>query len=266
MPVLAFTLGETRDQVQSRQADGPAAPDPEQYRRLSPFAPDALRLVAEIYEDLAVHAAFSGILFHDDALLSDFEDAHPAALATYAAAGLPEDIGAIRADPVLQRRWTRLKMQTLHTFTGRLAQCVRDWRPDLKTARNLYARPVLERDSEAWFAQSLPRFLENYDYTAVMAMPYMEGAKDPDAWLKAIVQRVAEAPGGLDKTVFELQSVDWRKSNKAIPGSVLARQMRLLAREGARHYGYYPDNFFHNQPRAEDMMPIMSLRTYPYLP
>lgn len=28
-----------------------------------------------LYEDLAGHAAFDGILFHDDALLSDYEDA-----------------------------------------------------------------------------------------------------------------------------------------------------------------------------------------------
>ncbi|SDM34419.1 biofilm PGA synthesis lipoprotein PgaB [Geoalkalibacter ferrihydriticus] len=266
MPVLAFTLGETRDQVQSWQADGPAAPDPEQYRRLSPFAPDALRLVEEIYEDLATHAAFSGILFHDDALLSDFEDAHPAALAAYAAAGLPEDIGAIRADPALQRRWTRLKMQTLHTFTGRLAQRVRDWRPDLKTARNLFALPVLERASESWFAQSLPRFLEHYDYTAIMAMPYMEGAEDPEAWLTELVRRIAETPGALDKVVFELQSVDWRHDNAPVPSSVLAQYMRLLAREGAKHYGYYPDDFFNNQPGVEELRPLMSLRTYPYLP
>ena len=266
MPVLAFTLGDEADQVLAWADDNKVAPDPRQYRRLSPFSPRARQLAAELYEDLAKHAAFAGVLFHDDALLSDFEDANPAALTAYQAAGLPGDIGAIRTDEAHKRVWTRLKGEALHDFTAHLADQVRTWRPAVKTARNLYARPVLERDSEAWFAQSLPRFLERYDYTAVMAMPYMEGAEDPDTWLRAIVQSVAKIPGGLDKTVFELQSVDWRRSNKAIPGSVLARQMRLLTREGARHYGYYPDNFIHNQPRAEDLMPIMSLRTYPYLP
>lgn len=266
MPVLAFTLGDEADLVLAWSEDGTSAPDSRQYRRLSPFSPRARQLAAELYEDLAKHAAFAGVLFHDDALLSDFEDANPAALAAYAAAGLPDDIAALRADAGHQRPWTQLKVEALHDFTAHLAERVRYWRPAVKTARNLFARPVLERASEAWFAQSLPRFLERYDYTAVMAMPYMEEAEDPDAWLKAIVQRVAEVPGGLDKTVFELQSVDWRRDNAPIPGSVLARQMRLLARAGARHYGYYPDNFFHNQPRAEDLMPVMSLRTYPYLP
>jgi biofilm PGA synthesis lipoprotein PgaB len=266
MPVLAFTLGDEADLVLAWSEDGTSAPDSRQYRRLSPFSPRARQLAAELYEDLAKHAAFAGVLFHDDALLSDFEDANPAALAAYAAAGLPDDIAALRADANHQRPWTQLKIEALHDFTAHLAERVRYWRPAIKTARNLFARPVLERASEAWFAQSLPAFLARYDYTAVMAMSYMEEAEDPDAWLKAIVQRVAEVPGGLDKTVFELQSVDWRRNNEPISGSVLARQMRLLARAGARHYGYYPDNFFHNQPRAEDLMPVMSLRTYPYLP
>lgn len=266
MPVLAFNLGDEADQVLAWAKDNRVAADPHQYRRLSPFSPRAKQLAGELYEDLARHAAFAGVLFHDDALLSDFEDANPEALTAYQTAGLPGDIGVIRTDEAHKRVWTRLKSEALHDFTTHLAERVRTWRPAVKTARNLYARPVLERDSEAWFAQSLPRFLEKYDYTAVMAMPYMEGAEDPDAWLRTIVQSVANVSGGLDKTVFELQSVDWRKKNEAIPGNVLARQMRLLVREGARNYGYYPDNFLYNQPRAEDLMPIMSLRTYPYLP
>lgn len=48
---------------------------PEQYRRLSPFDDRVRAQVGMLYEDLAGHAAFDGILFHDDALLSDYEDA-----------------------------------------------------------------------------------------------------------------------------------------------------------------------------------------------
>ncbi|MDO3378868.1 poly-beta-1,6-N-acetyl-D-glucosamine N-deacetylase PgaB [Geoalkalibacter halelectricus] len=266
MPVLAFTLGEESDLVQVWKSDGTTAPDPDQYRRLSPFSPHALRWVGEIYEDLAKHAVFDGLLFHDDALLSDFEDAHPAALAAYRAAGLPEDIGTLHADPSLKRRWTRLKIQTLDDFTLHLAEVVRHWRPALKTARNLFALPVLERSSEAWFAQSLPRFLENYDYTALMAMPYMEEAGNPEAWLEELVRRVAETPDALSRVVFELQSVDWRRDNAPIPAARLAAQMRLMARLGARHYGYYPDDFIKGHPDIEKLMPVMSLRSHPYVP
>lgn len=267
LPVLAFNLGDQADLVQRRSPQGKVAPDPDRYRRLSPFSASALRLVGEIYEDLAKHAAFNGLLFHDDAVLSDFEDAHPQALAAYREAGLPADVGRLRAAaPSVQRRWTRLKIQALDDFTLRLAERARTWRPAIKTARNLFALPVLERASESWFAQSLPRFLEHYDYTALMAMPWMEGAADPEAWLEKLALRVAQTPGALSRVVFELQSVDWRRGNAPIPGARLAAQMRALARLGVKHYGYYPDDFIKNHPRVQDLQPVMSLRTFPYVP
>jgi effector-binding domain-containing protein len=57
---------------------------------------EARKRITEIYEDLAKHASFKGILFHDDAFLTDFEDASPEALAAYRAAGLPGSIEQIR--------------------------------------------------------------------------------------------------------------------------------------------------------------------------
>ncbi len=42
--------------------------------------------VGMLYED-AGHAAFDGILFHDDALLSDYEDASAPAITAYQQAG-----------------------------------------------------------------------------------------------------------------------------------------------------------------------------------
>lgn len=40
--------------------------------------------------------------------------------------------------------------------------------PQVQTARNIYAMPVLEPESEAWFAQNLNDFLNTYDWTAPM--------------------------------------------------------------------------------------------------
>ena len=67
--------------------------------------------------------------------------------------------------------------------------------------------------SEAWFAQNPDDFLDAYDWTAPMAMPYMEKvpAGQELAWLDRIVDAVARRrPDALDRTVFELQAVDWR--------------------------------------------------------
>ncbi len=263
MPVLAFELPSSNSAaaltVQSADADAASAHP--RYRRLSPFSADAQRVIGEIYEDLARHASFDGLLFHDDAVLDDFEDASPAALQTYREWGLPASIEAIRSDPQLLRRWTELKTSALIDFTGELMERVRDYQGAIKTARNLYARPVLEPAAQAWFAQSLPDFLAAYDYTAVMAMPLMEGAAKPDAWLDALVRKVSAEPGALKKTVFELQSMDWN-TRERVPTRTLAGQMNRLQRLGAINFGYYPDDFHADHPGLAGIKPAISLQSF----
>ena len=90
MPVLAFELGSDVPRVQRLDPQsGQLSVDDKQYRRLSPFNPVARQRIGEIYEDPAAHATFKGILFHDDALLSDFEDAGPDAVAPTAGPASP---------------------------------------------------------------------------------------------------------------------------------------------------------------------------------
>jgi poly-beta-1,6-N-acetyl-D-glucosamine N-deacetylase len=266
MPVLGFVLGRDDLRVRSWLPDVEETGfDEKAYYRLSPFSPEARRLITELYEDLARHASFDGILFHDDAVLSDFEDVHPQALAAYRQAGLPGSIEELRGDPQIMARWTTFKTRHLVAWTDHLTETVRTWRPTVRTARNLYAGPVLEPASEAWWAQNLEIFLEHYDFTALMAMPYMEGATEPDRWLRLLVERVARHPEGLRKTVFELQSVDWR-NKKPLPTRTLAWQMRLLQSLGAVNFGYYPDDFPAGHPRTSLLHGAMSLQTYPYWP
>jgi len=273
MPVLAYDLG---DEVASVLAwnpeDGSTAPQPDAYPRVSPFDPEARRLIEMIYEDLAIHAPFDGLLFHDDAVLSDFEDASPPALAAYARAGFADTIGAIRADPAEMHRWSRFKTDALIAFTDDLLARTLVYRSPLKTARNIFAEPVLDAQTEAWFAQDLDRFLEAYDYTAIMAMPAMENVPEAesDAWLRRLVAIVAARPHGLQRTIFELQAVDWRATvasgNRDIPTETLVQQMRLLLRLGALNFGYYPDDFPRDHPEANVLHPTFSLQSYPYLP
>ncbi|MGY8526086.1 poly-beta-1,6-N-acetyl-D-glucosamine N-deacetylase PgaB [Paracidovorax citrulli] len=268
MPVLGFDLPAAIPRVTRWDpSTGQASVDPRQYQRVSPFDADARAIIGDLYEDLARHAAFDGILFHDDALLSDFEDASPGALAAYRAAGLPDTIAALRADPATMQRWTRFKSRALIGFTGELAERVRKIRgPKIKTARNIFAAPILQPESEAWFAQNLDDFLGAYDWTAPMAMPYMENvaAGKENAWLDALVDAVARRPGALDRTVFELQSRDWRaQGSPPVDSEVLAGWMQRLQRRGARSFGHYPDDFHQNQPRLETILPALSNDWYP---
>jgi biofilm PGA synthesis lipoprotein PgaB len=265
MPLLAFELPPGELLANDRVESVANTKSKDSYPRLSPFDPHVRQMIAEIYEDLAKHAIFDGILFHDDATLSDYEDASPQALDYYSKEwGLPKSISEIRSNPVLLKKWTRHKTRFLTEFSLELAKVVRQFQPQLKTARNLYAEVALNPDSEEWFAQSLPDFLNNYDYTAVMAMPYMENAKQPLPWLKNLVQEVAKQPQALQKTVFELQSFDWRTSKK-VDSHVLAKQMKLLQLQGALNFGYYPDDFLNDSPSFEAIKPFFSLQVFPFI-
>lgn len=229
--------------------------------RLSPFHPDAHRVISEIYEDLAKAAHFDGLLFHDDAVLDDTEDSSPEALATYQGWGLPPDIAAIRADPKLAQQWSKGKIRYLIDFTMHLRHIVSGYQNDrdMVVARNLYAQPVLDPVSEAWYGQSLPEFLKSYDFVALMAMPNMEGAARPEQWMRQLVAAVARQKG-LDRTIFELQARDWRVG-KPIDTEILRKQMVQLRSLGAINYGYYPDDFIANHPDAEVLRDVMSLKS-----
>jgi biofilm PGA synthesis lipoprotein PgaB len=94
--------------------------------------------------------------------------------------------------------------------------------------------------------------MQHYDYVAIEAMPFMEKADDPLKWLAELVKKTAQYPNGLNKMLFELQSVDWEKQQD-IPMSVFTAQFELLKKQGAKHIGYYPDNQYHDQPRLEKL-------------
>lgn len=265
MPVLAYDLGgrpaPASLRVQSEPDDDSAA---NAYRRLSPFNERARVIVREIYEDLAAHAHFDGVLYHDDALLSDREDVSPDALQVYREDWkLPGSTAAIRADPAMAQRWARLKTRHLVDFTRELTNTVRAMRPDVRTARNLYASVVMEPQSEAWFAQNADEFATAYDHVAVMAMPYMEEAADAEAWLRTLAARIG--PATRAKTVFELQSRDWR-TDTPVSTAALVDHMWVLADAGARHFGYYPDDFVGGHPDLSLVFPAMSLSDYPHRP
>ncbi|KML46697.1 hemin storage protein [Burkholderia cepacia] len=265
MPVLAFRPPTDKHrglEAVSAYGGAPARENGSRMYRLSPFDPEARLFIEQIYEDLGKYASFSGILFSDDAVLDDYEDAGRHALSMYAQWGLPADIGKIRATPDLMSRWTRQKTRYLIDLTRQLEQIVlaNQNAGDVLTARNIFALPVLKPESEAWYAQNYDDFLATYDFVALMAMPYMEQAQDPVRWMDQLVDAVRAKQRGFARTVFELQSYDWH-ARKEIGGSALLAQMRRLRSKGAVNFGYYPDNFLNNQPDLDTMRDVMSLKS-----
>lgn len=267
LPVLAYQLPEPHPLAAlTVRHDGQqyAAPAHSSYQRLSPFYPEVRKLIGEIYQDLAKHADFDGLLFHDDAYLADYEDSSPAAFEHYQQAwDLPATMAELHDSPATLAAWTKHKTQFLSDFTAELTRQARRYRPDLKTARNLYAAVIMNPAAETWFAQSLPSFIEHYDYAAVMAMPHLENAARPRQWLAELADRVAATPGALPRTLFELQSVDWN-TKTPIDSEEIAANMALLRRKGVTHFGYYPDDFVNDHPAVEVIKPEFSLSTNPY--
>lgn len=266
MPVLAYDLPDKALQAKLSVKALGAKTHPGTYRRLSPFSPEARTLIKEIYEDLSIYAQFQGIIFHDDATLSDEEDNSLFSLEVYQQQWqLPRSIAQINANSTQKAQWISLKSRWITDFTMELAEIVKHNQPGLKTARNLYASTMLNPQSEAWLAQNYVDFLSHYDYTVVMAMPKMEKVANANAWLVSLVQQAKRTPKGISKTIFELQSFDWI-SKQPIQDSVLTEQLSLLLRNDAQHIGYYTDDFIHNQPHLENIRPYMSAREFPYLP
>ncbi|MDD5412444.1 MAG: poly-beta-1,6-N-acetyl-D-glucosamine N-deacetylase PgaB [Methylobacter sp.] len=263
MPIMAYQGNMPESWYVQEWRDGKAQKSSHIYTRLSPFHSEARQFVAEIYEDLAKYCNFDGILFHDDGILSDYEDVSPLALAYgHEAWGLPDQFEQLHATSEMRLAWAQHKTELINQVTDELTNRVRNYRPSIKTARNFYALPLLKPYSEEWYAQSFSSFLAHYDYVAIEAMPFMEEAENPAQWLAALVAAAAKQPQGLKKTVFEQQSVNWKTKEK-IPMPVFIEQLELLKKLGVHHIGYYPDNVFQDQPRLADLQQHFSLPALP---
>lgn len=250
MPVLAFDLRKSVKEAEYVIDSRTGKPSTTAYLRLSPYNNQNVEIIKSIYNDLSFYAKFNGILFHDDAFLTDFEDAegdHAEGMVSSQAKQKTQDL-----------------IQLTHQLTDALKPYFLRGSYSLKTARNLYASVITNPNAEEWLAQNLKTLTENYDTTAIMAMPYMENEqpisqKEAYQWFASLIENVkAQAP--LEKVLFEFQAVNWR-TQKPIPESELIDWMTLLQKNHIYSYGYYPDNFLTNQPDMNKMKPYFSVNT-----
>ena len=244
--------------------DGELLRDADSEPRLSPFVPQAVDAIAGVYRDLAIHANFDGLLFHDDGRFNELEDANPAALEAYRAAfGAEFELAQLADDEALSAQWAGFRTRRLIELSAELTSVVREHRPSIKTARNLFAPALLDAPSAPLqLAQDYAAYLRAYDYVALMAMPGLEGARDAERFytdLAAIAR--AHDPGAL-KTIFELQTVDWR-TGQPIPTSELKAAMRTLQALGIRHLAYYPDDYVQDHPELGELRQGLSIASFP---
>ncbi len=260
LPLLSFSGGsfDAGWRVMERRGNA-VATDPNSEPRLSPFNADARRLIAEVYEDLATHARFDGLLFHDDGRLNELEDYSEDAL-TYYRKELGRDItpATLGSDAELRKRWTDLKAQTMVDFSLELVARVRQSHPNIKSVRNIFASALLDDAGTEIVAQDYDAYLRAYDYVALMAMPALEKATNDERFYEQLVAEVQMRASGIDRTIFELQTIDWSRS-QPIPGTELRTTMRWLQSLGVRHLGYYPDDFILGHPDFQQLRSGISL-------
>jgi len=234
------------------------------YHRLSPFSLEVKKRIRMLYEDLAAHTQLEGVLFQDDAYLTDREDFHPTAIASYKKQFGSDMVvlASQQKDQALMNRWTDYKTKTLIDYTKGLMHAVRRFQPEAKFARNLYASLIMNPQSEEWFAQNYDDFLQAYDYVVVMAYPQMEEASRPTRWLRKLVGIAKGSRRHLKKTIFKIQAYDWKKESWLEDELVLSELRHILA-SGGMHLAYYPDNFLLNKPALSIIKLEMSTRSHP---
>jgi poly-beta-1,6-N-acetyl-D-glucosamine N-deacetylase len=236
MPVLAFRFPDGKGLPSLAGEPKPGG----DHFRLAPYDARVKQMVGDVYEDLAMHTDEAGVLFSDDAYLRDTDQLGPWAKNTPAQ-----------------------NTQALIDFTQALAARMKKWRPQLLTARNMLARPVLQPNAEAWTAQELGAFIKAYDMTAIMAMPQLDKQADRLGWYRKLVGKALQEPGATDRVLFEVATTDWA-TKTPFTAQAIGERLRAMQAAGARHIGYYPDDFLTNHPDLESIRPYISASDYPY--
>ncbi|HEY5666553.1 MAG TPA: poly-beta-1,6-N-acetyl-D-glucosamine N-deacetylase PgaB [Gammaproteobacteria bacterium] len=264
LPILSYEGAGIDPSWRVRQLKhGELSLDPASEPRLSPFSDDARAVISGIYADLARHAQFQGILFHDDGRFNEFEDASAPALAAYREHFGPDfSFEQLAEDPALTADWARFRSDSIIDFTAELTATVRRFRPHVKTARNLFATALLAPHPELRLGQNFDAFTEAYDHVAVMAMPRFENFPNHRAFYEQLAAEALGASRNSDKVIFELQTVDWRTRDR-IDATEIRDTMRHLQTLGVRNLAYYPDDFITGHPDLQSLREGMSVAVFP---
>ncbi|MCR4336659.1 MAG: poly-beta-1,6-N-acetyl-D-glucosamine N-deacetylase PgaB [Candidatus Omnitrophica bacterium] len=267
MPMLSIVLPNeklTQDLQVREWKDGEIVPTTSWYQRLSPFSPTTRDLLKMLYEDLALHCQVDGVVFQDDGYFNDFEDFHPDAVSYYQAVTgntlkNPAEMSQEEMDD-----WTAVKTKILNDLSKELKDIVKFYLPEAKFTRTLYALTLQDSDSEEWFAQNYADSLKIYDYVMLMAYPKMEEISDGNRWLAGLVREAKAFPDGLKKTIFKVQTFDW-KTNAWIPEEQVQGWLKSLVGAGAWNIGYYPDDYVTNHPSLKVIRGVISVEDFPFV-
>ncbi|RBJ66988.1 poly-beta-1,6-N-acetyl-D-glucosamine N-deacetylase, partial [Pseudomonas sp. MWU12-2534b] len=82
--------------------------------------------------------------------------------------------------------------------------------------------------------------------------------------LEVLEDQAPAGPGALQRTVFGLPARDWNhQPAQDLAGQQVADWMGRHKRQGATHFGYYPDNFRESSPDLKALRPARSNKWSP---
>lgn len=187
--------------------------------------------IADVYEDLARHAPFDGLVFDDGPQT-----------------GVAQDAATLE-------------------FTRQLAMRVRAFRAPLKTVGTLVIAvpPATGMAVKSGDAGIFADFLAAYDYVSIITAMDDEAATRQSAWRG----RLAADPSARNRTLFMLHldrtgdGTTGSAREAAARGNAIGDWMRALQLGGWLNFGFGPDDFLHDSPPLDQVAPGMSLRVFP---
>lgn len=191
--------------------------------------------IKDIYEDAGKNAPrVAGIVFDDSAATSR------------------ETV----LSPDSRQRANASEHQSLDRLTSDLAAAFRMYQPHALTVRKVSSSFLA-----AAAKTEIGRLSKRYDFVILSVTPE-DKAVNSGSCFKNLVDCVMEIPEGLKRTVFEVRAVNdaSRQPSSAIH---LAQKLQQLQLNGARNFGYFPDDAVNDHPSLDVLRPLMSLKTNP---
>lgn len=190
--------------------------------------------IHDMYEDLAAHSVFDGIIFGDEKASRD-------------------------------RVFANNSTSTALTLS--LANTVKSVRgPSIKTAGQLVAVPELQPQADDIFYRRLHESLRLYDWTIIVANPYQakQDKKSATKWLQQLAGYITRLTAANDKTSVQLET-QYIHGDTTHSADVkdIANWMELLQLNGVRNYGYKPNDFLTNKEHVHVIRPEFSTNWYP---
>lgn len=223
------------------------------YHRVSPFCEDNVKKLEIIYRDLSKYTLCDGILFQDDMYMTDWEDASEWGKAAYkkefGKEYEPPKDGGETGETITP--WALFKTKTLTNLALRLASAFKEYVPRAIVMRDIYSTIMLEPGSQEWFCQNFDDCIEHFDYTVIMAYPYMDH-EEPVSFLTNLCNYVKER-GDIanEKSIMKIQTIDW-DYDCSLGQEIFQWQIKLIRDQGIKHIGYYPHTECQWEPNTED--------------